>query len=130
MKDTFLLRMLIWICENTATFSLILLFLISLSPFFCDSHGERFYGVLGGYCGFCSLFFMWLDRNKKIGDSTLFAKVGFATIIIGLLSLCLISKDNCIEFNLFLHTYQGALLGLWIGAFLFFGKHNYNSTGK
>lgn len=130
MKDSFLLRLLIWICENTATFSLIVLFLISISPFFYHSHGERFYSVLGGYCALCSMFFVWLDKKNKRGNEGRFAKVGVATIITGVLSLIFISEDIPIEFNLFFYTYRGALMGLWLGAFLFFGKHNYNATGK
>ena len=131
MKDTFLLRSLIWISENTASFSLIFLLLVSVSPFFYHSHGEKLYSALGAYCSFCSMLFVWLDRKKiKDAEAKLFFILGTSTVIIGLLSLALESEKNPIEYNLFYSTYQGALLGLWVGAFLFFGRHNYNSSGK
>ncbi len=112
----------IWLIKNSTNICLIFVVLVSLHPFVSDNHGHNYYTALGIFFTFISAIFTRWHIKDGIKESNFYNILCIIIMAIGVGSIFVISgkleKSPYTDFQLFMATYFGALLGLAAGTFI------------
>lgn len=117
-----LYNFIISIIKNSTNICLVFVVLVSLFPFISDTHGHNYYTFIGLFFTFVSTIFVRWHIKDGIKESAFYHILSIIIMALGVTSLFFLSSKKEVseytDFELFMTTYFGALLGLLGGTFI------------
>lgn len=114
-----LYNFIIWLIKNSTSLCLVLVVLTSIHPFVSSNRGHNYYTALGIFFTFVSTIFARWHVKDGIKESTFYNILSIVIMALGVTAIFFISgkKETTpyTDFELFITTYFGALLGLVFG---------------
>ena len=117
-----LYNFVVWFNKNVTNICLVFVILLSLHPFITNNHGHNYYIFMGIFFTFIDSIFVRWHIKDGIKESKFYYILSIIIMVLGITSLFFISgKKEASEYSdwdLFMTTYFGALLGLLGGTFV------------
>lgn len=111
----------IWFIKNTTSICLVFVVLTSVHPFVSDNHSHNYYTFIGIFFTFISTIFARWHVKDGIKETNFYNILCIIIMLLGVVSIFVISgkleKSAYTDFELFMTTYFGALIGLVFGTF-------------
>lgn len=111
-----------WFNKHVTEICLVFVFLTSVHPLYTCNHGHNYYTFIGLLLTFMSTIFTRWHVKDGIKESNFYNILCITIMALGVVSVFIISgkleKSQYSDFELFMTTYFGALLGLVSGTFI------------